>query len=349
MRAWRVHEFGQPQDTFTREEIAAPTPSDLEGVGMGLGGWEPLQPGHEPFDDWVILEMRAAALALPDVTMSLGRYPVPVGRPYVSGQEGVGIVREASQSRAHLVGKRVVACCIQPWGSLADVAVGVSMIFEVPEAMSDTEAAAFLIASHTGYHAAIRRGGVTRGETVAVLGAAGGVGSAMVQLAVAEGARVIAVVGDEAKAKVCAGLGAETIVHTETDTPTALREATGGVGVDALLDPVQGEAGAHARAALAVGGRHVLCGHAGGLIPHDPQFYVWNQSLIGVDLGGFPPEIMLGWHQETKAHLDRLVSEGRYRPLVDRVIDFEEVIAGVTDLANRKTAGRVVVQIAGDG
>lgn len=346
MRAWRVHEFGEPQDTFVLEEIAEPSAADLEGVGMGLGGWEPLQPGHEPFGDWVILEMRAAALALPDVTMSLGRYPVPVGRPYVSGQEGVGIVREASPERQHLIGKRVVACCIQPWGSLADVAVGVSMIFEVPDAMSDIEAAAFLIASHTGYHAAIRRGGVTAGETVAVLGAAGGVGSAMVQLAVAEGARVFAVVGNEAKAKVCAELGAEPIVHAQVDTPTALREATGGTGVDVILDPVQGEAGAEARQALAVGGRHVLCGHAGGLIPHDPAFYVWNQSLIGVDLGGFPPEVMAAWHLETKAHLDRLVADDRYRPLVDRVIDFDDVVAGVADLAARRVAGRVVVQIA---
>lgn len=346
MRAWRVHEFGEPKDTFTLDEIAEPTASALAGVGMGLGGWEPLQPGHEPFDDWVILEMRAAALALPDVTMSLGRYPVPVGRPYVSGQEGVGVVREASAGREHLIGKRVAACCIQPWGSLADVAVGVSMIFEVPEAMNDAEAAAFLIASHTGYHAAIRRGGVKAGESVAVLGAAGGVGSAMVQLAAAQGARVWAVVGDARKAEVCAGLGAEPIVHSQVDPAATLREATDGRGVDVILDPVQGEAGARARSALAIGGRHVLCGHAGGLIPHDPEFYVWNQTLVGVDLGGFPPEVMAAWYAETKEHLDRLVAEGRYRPLVDRVIDFEDVVAGVTDLADRRVVGRVIVRIS---
>jgi NADPH2:quinone reductase len=216
----------------------------------------------------------------------------------------------------------------------------------VPDAVSDAEAAAFLIASHTGYHAAIRRGRVGAGEEVAVLGAAGGVGSAMVQLSVAEGARVIAVVGDDAKAAVVAGLGAEPVVHSDVDTATALRELTGGRGVDVILDPVQGEFGARARGGLAVGGRHVLCGHAGGLIPHDPSFYLWNQTLVGVDLGGFPPEVMQGWHVETQAHLDRLVAEGRYRPLVDRVVPFEGARDAVADLAARRVAGRVVVEVA---
>jgi NADPH2:quinone reductase len=346
MRAWRVHGTGEPSDTFRLDEVDEPTPEALAGLGMGLGGWEPLQPGREPFGDWVILDVRAAALALPDVTMSRGSYPVPVGRPYVTGQEGVGVVREAAPGREDLVGRRVVACCIQPWGSLADVAVGVSMIFEVPDELGDAEAAAFLIASHTGYHAAIRRGAVEAGETVAVLGAAGGVGSAMVQLSAAQGARVIAVVGDHAKAEVCAGLGAEPVVHADVDTPTALRRLTDGRGVDVILDPVQGEAGAHARAGLAVGGRHVLCGHAGGLVPHDPSFYLWNQTLVGVDLGGHPPDVMRAWHRETQAHLDRLMAEGRYRPLVDRVVPFEQARDAVADLAERRVAGRVVVEVA---
>lgn len=347
MKAWRVHELGPPEQTLRLDEVDEPTPEALAGLGMGLGGWEPLQPGRQPFGDWVILAVRAAALAMPDVTMATGDYPVPVGRPYVSGQEGVGVVREASPGREHLLGKRVVACCIQPWGSLAEVAVGVSMIFEVPDAVSDAEAAAFLIAAHTGHHAAVRRGQVSAGETVAVLGAAGGVGSAMVQLALAEGARVLAVVGDRSKAELCEGLGAEAVVHSEVDTPTALRELTDGRGVDVILDPVQGEPGAHARAGLAVGGRHVVCGHAGGLIPHDPSFYLWNQSIVGVDLGGYPPEVMDQWHVESQAHLDRLIAEGRYRPVVDRVVPFDQVREAVGDIAGRRVAGRLVVQVAG--
>ena len=207
MKAWRVHDFGEPQDRFVLDEVPEPTAADLAGMSMSLGGWVPGGPGLEPFDDWVIMRMDMAALALPDVTMCRGTYPVPVLRPYVSGQEGVGTVEDAAPSRRDLLGKRVVACTIQPWGSLAPVAVGVSMIFEVPDGMTDEQAAGFLIASHTAHHAAIRRGGVASGETVVVLGAAGGLGSAIVQLCVAQGARVIAVVGGAGEGRLLPRVG----------------------------------------------------------------------------------------------------------------------------------------------
>src|SRR5438876_11322415 len=182
MRAWRVHGFGEPHETFVIDDIPEPTAADLAGLSMGLAGWEPVGDGREPFTDWVLLDMRTAALALPDVTMSRGTYPVAVARPYVSGQEGVGVVVDAAPGRRDLLGKRVAAVTMQPWGSLAPVSVGISTIFEVPEAMTDEHAAGFLIPAHTAYHAAIRRGGVGAGETVAVLGAAGGLGAAIVQL-----------------------------------------------------------------------------------------------------------------------------------------------------------------------
>ena len=96
MKAWRVHDFGEPQDRFVLDEVPEPTAADLAGMSMSLGGWVPGGPGLEPFDDWVIMRMDMAALALPDVTMCRGTYPVPVLRPYVSGQEGVGTVEDAS-------------------------------------------------------------------------------------------------------------------------------------------------------------------------------------------------------------------------------------------------------------
>ena len=96
-----------------------------------------------------------------------------------------------------------------------------------------------------------------------------------------------------------------------------------------------------------MGGRHVVCGHAGGLIPHDPSFYLWNQSIVGVDLGGYPPEVMDQWHVESQAHLDRLIAEGRYRPVVDRVVPFDQVREAVGDIAGSRVAGRLVVQVAG--
>jgi NADPH2:quinone reductase len=354
MLAWRVHDFGEPRDVLVLDEIDAPTADDIRGLGMDLSGWVPLAPGAEPFDDWVLMDVSVAGLALPDVTMARGTYPVPVRRPYVTGQEAVGVVTAASPSRAHLVGRRVVAVTIQPFGGLAPVAVGVSTIFDVPEQMSDEDAAGFLIAAHTAYHATIRRGQVRAGETVAVLGAAGGVGSAAVQLAAAAGADVIAIVGSEEKAEFCLGLGARAAVDhsrarhadgTDGDFGQLLREATGGRGVDVVIDPVQGAMGAVAQQTLVPDGRHVLCGHAGGLQPIDPHFYMYNRTLVGATLGSYSRERMREIHAETHDALVGLLESGRFRPQVTETVDFDAVPDAITRLADRETMGRVVVRI----
>jgi NADPH2:quinone reductase len=345
MQAWRVHDFGEPADTFVLDDIPEPTPAMLAGLSMDLSGWVPLPEGGVPFTDWVIMRMHVAALALPDVTMSRGTYPVPVNRPYVSGQEGVGTVVDATPARAGLVGKRVAAVTIQPFGSLAPVAVGVSTVFEVPDAMSDDDAAGFVIPGHTAYHAVHRRGKVQAGETAMVLGAAGGLGSAIVQLGVAAGADVIAVVGGPEKVAFCEDLGSRAVDHQQGDFVDGVRALTGGRGVDVIVDPVQGEMGAHARTCLVPDGRHVLCGHACGLPPHDPDFYMYNHTLVGATLGGYPRDEMQRMHQEAHAALVALVDDGRYHATTSRCVEFADVPAALTDLAARRTTGRVVVRI----
>jgi NADPH2:quinone reductase len=348
VRAWRVHGFGEPVDTFVVDDVPEPTAADLTGLGMGLAGWMPLADapaGTEPFTDWVIMRTTVAALALPDVTMCRGTYPVPVARPYVSGQEGVGVVVDAAPGRRDLIGRRVAAVTIQPFGSLAPVTVGISTIFAVPDGMADEDAAGFLIPAHTAYHAAVRRGRVAEGETVVVLGAAGGLGAALVQLCAARGARVIAVVGGPDKVAFCEALGADAVDHRAGDFVAAVREATRGRGVDVIVDPVQGEMGARARALLAPDGRHVLCGHAGGLVPHDPHFYMYNHTLVGATLGSYPRDEMRRIHAESHAALLELWEAGRYRPTVTRCVEFDEVPAALTDLAARRTIGRVVVRV----
>ena len=192
MRALRVHDFGEPDEVLVLDEVEPPTPAMLRALRMSMAGWvtpDTAGAAPAPSDDWVIVQVSMAALALPDVTMARGTYPVPVPRPYTSGQEGVGVVLEAGPPHQHLVGKRIASCMIQPFGSLAEVAVGVGMIVEIAPDMSDADAAALMIPAHTGYHTVVRRGAVTAGETVAVRGAAGGLGAACVQLAHAVGAR----------------------------------------------------------------------------------------------------------------------------------------------------------------
>lgn len=351
MRAWRIHDFGEPADVLRLEEVPEPNAAMLSGLRMGLGGWFPqgtpeTYPG--PYDEWALMKMSMAALALPDVTMARGYYPTPVPRPYTTGQEGVGMVLDAGPAYRHLIGKRVAACVIQPFGSLAPVAVGVGMVIEVDPSMSDEDAAAYAIPAFTGYHAVIRRGQVSAGEVVAVMGAAGGLGSACIQLARAQGATVIAVVGGtDAVDKIahCRALGAEwTVDHTKSNIAQALRELTNGRGVDVIIDPVQGRGADDRRGGLRVGGRHVLCGHAGGLLPIDPHFYLFNHTLVGVTLGGYDREDMTRIFKETQRDLSRLIAQGRYRPTPTRTIAFDDVPHALTELANRRTTGRIVVR-----
>jgi NADPH2:quinone reductase len=348
VRAWRVHEFGEPADVFRLEDVDEPTPATLARLGMSMGGWVPLDEAPYPSPpDWAIVDMRAAALALPDVTMARGTYPVPVPRPYVSGQEGVGVVREASDALRHLVGSRVVGVFIQPWGSLADTAVAVGpSVMPAPSELDDVEAAAFVIPAHTAYHAVVRRGRVRPDETVLVTGAAGGLGSACVQLAAASGARVIAMVGNREKAEHCLRLGAaQAVDHSAGDPLEGIKELVGERALDVIVDPVQGPAAGHLRQLLAPGGRHVLCGHAGGLEPIDPHFYVANVTLVGATLGGYPPERMAGMFDEASTELMKMLSAGTFRPTPSDIVEFDDVPRVLTEIAARQTIGRPVVRV----
>lgn len=349
MRAWRVHDVGEPADVFVLEDVEEPTAAGLADMGMSMGGWVPLDEApYKVTPEFAILDMRAAALALPDVTMARGTYPVPVPHPYISGQEGVGIVRETSPGLTHLVGTRVVGVCIQPWGSFADVGVAIApSITPAPDALDDVEAAAFLIPAHTGYHVVVRRGQVQAGETVLVTGAAGGLGSACVQLAAARGARVIAAVGSAEKARHCRDLGAADVVdHSAGDVVEGVRDLVGDRGLDVIVDPVQGPDAVRLRGLLAPDGRHVLCGHAGGLEPIDPHFYVANVALVGATLGGYPPDVMREMFAEANRELVAMLDAGTFRTTATQVIDFDDVPSVLTDMAARRTIGRPVVRIA---
>jgi NADPH2:quinone reductase len=158
---------------------------------------------------------------------------------------------------------------------------------------------------------------------------------------------VLAVVGGAEKAEVVEGLGARAVDHSLAgDVVETIRAAVADHrGVDVIVDPVQGEIGARVRELLVPDGRHVLCVHAGGLIAHDPHFYVRNHTLVGATLGGYPRDEMTRIHAETQAEIETLMADGRYRPLVSRCVGFADVPAAIADLAERRTWGRVVVRI----
>lgn len=350
MQAWRVHARGEPPEVFRLEAASEPTAEALARLCVDLAGLRPLQGEMDrPVADWVILAVRAAALGLPDVTMARGSYPVPITRPYTAGLEACGVVEEASPSMQAWLGRRVVAFTPQPFGALAPRAVGIkSALFPVPEGMGDVAAAAFLLASHTAWHGLRRRGGLQAGETALILGAAGGLGSAAIQIAKASGARVIAVAGGAERAAFRTELGADVAIdHLAGDFVAAVLDATGWQPLDLIFDPVQGEAGERARPLLRPEGRHVLCGHAGGLRPIDPSsFYMQNYTLVGATMGAYPPP--QGEQIEADAHagLLALLAEGSFRPVVGRQVPFAEAAEALAELAARRTVGRIVVRVA---
>ena len=348
MKGWIVRGTGEPWDVFEWDEVPEPTEAAMEALTVDLSGLRRRAPEEPPASSYLFVKVLAAALATPDVTMATGEYPVPIERPYVSGQEAVGIVEHASPDLQQWLGKRVMGFTSQPFGSFAPRAVMFPPAFyPVPESLSDEEAAAFVIPSHTAYHAVHRRGQVQSGETVLILGAAGGVPSAALQLCVAAGCRVIAVAGGADKVAFCRELGAEIAIdHEQEDFCEAVQRKVGPNAVNAIVDFVQGEPGKRARPLLHVEGRHVLAGHAAGLIPiHPNEFYLQNWTLVGVCMGSGYGAEALQVEEEAHAALLELLERGAYRPRVTRVIDVREIPAALRDLVERRSMGRVVARL----
>ena len=347
MKAWVVRGTGSPREVFEWIETPEPSHEALRALSVDLAGLRPRQAGEPPASAYVFVRVSAAALATPDLTMATGEYPVPIPRPYVSGQEAAGVVVGAAPGLESWLGKRVMGFTPQPFGSLAPLAVMIApVIYEVPDSLSDVEAAGFVIPSHTAYHAVHRRGQVRAGETVLVLGAAGGVPSSAVQLCVAAGCRVIAVAGGAEKVAFCKELGAQIVIdHRREDFVDAVLREVGAGQVDAIIDFVQGTPGKRARPLLAVEGRHVLAGHAGGLIEiHPSEFYLQNWTLVGTCMGAGYGARALELEETAHAHVMGLLEAGRYRPTTTRVIEPSEVPDALEALSERESWGRVVVQ-----
>jgi NADPH2:quinone reductase len=320
MRAWQVQGAGEPMDVLHLVELAPPEPG----------------PGQ------VRIRVSAAGIGLPDVFMCRGTYPLTPPLPFTSGQEATGTVTAVGEGVDIAIGTRIM-CVTAFWqgsGSFAEEClVATDSIFPIPEGLTDAEAAGFWIPHLTGWIGLVDRGQIAAGDWLVVLGAAGGSGIAAVQLGHALGAQVIAVVSDEERASFCRDLGADvTLNRHDGPLAPALREATGGHGVDLIYDPVGGAPAEDAAGALARYGRLLAVGFASGTWPRvdTVNLVITNTSLVGVFAGGYGREELDAIH----ANLTMLIGEGRLRNAVTAQIPFDELNSALHRMAQGGVVGK---------
>ncbi|MFC5955066.1 NADPH:quinone oxidoreductase family protein [Streptomyces pratens] len=315
MQAWQVHEIGEPGEVMSLADVERPTP----GEGQ------------------VLLKVRAANINFPDALMCRGQYQVRPPLPFTPGVEICGETED---------GRRVLANPALPYGGFAEYAVAdAAGLRSAPDALDDAEAAALHIGYQTGWFGLHRRARLEAGETLLVHAAAGGVGSAAVQLGKAAGATVIGVVGGGAKVSVARELGCDVVIdRREQDVIAAVKEATGGRGADVIYDPVGGEAYAQSTKVVAFEGRIVIVGFASGTIPSPALNHalVKNYSVLGLHWGLYNtrnPKLVQHCHEQ----LLELAARGAVRPLVSERVPLSGAAGAVQRVADGVTTGRVAV------
>ncbi|MFD3642697.1 NADPH:quinone oxidoreductase family protein [Streptomyces griseus] len=315
MQAWRVHRNGEPGEVMRLEETDRPTPGDGQ----------------------VLVEVRAANVNFPDALLCRGQYQVRPPLPFTPGVEVCGTTED---------GRRVLATPALPHGGFADVVVAdEAALLPAPAALDDAEAAALHIGYQTGWFGLHRRARLQPGETLLVHAAAGGVGSAAVQLGKAAGAKVIGVVGGPEKAAVARGLGCDLVIDRRAeDLVAAVKEATGGRGADVVYDPVGGDAYAKSTKCVAFEGRILVVGFASGVIPTPGLNHalVKNYSVVGLHWGLYntkDPAAVRACHEE----LTELAEQGIVKPLVSERVAMAGAAEAVQRVADGTSTGRIVV------
>ena len=302
----------------------------------------------EPGPGFLRVRVAAAALGLPDVLMCRGAYALTPKLPFTPGQELSGVVAAAGPGARTAVGARVMAVSgfFLGHGSFAEEALALDdFCFPVPAPLGDAEAASFLIPYHTAYVGLVRRAALQPGESLLVLGAAGGTGSAALQLGRALGARVIAAARGAERAAFCREQGADAVVDPQRE-PLAerVRALTDGRGADVVYDPVGGEAFEAATRAVAHEGRLLAVGFASGRwgTPDPAHLVTHNYSLMGVMPGGYDR----AFKAEAQARLEGWLREGRLRVPLSRTVPFAELPAGLEALAAGGMTGRFALSVS---
>ena len=292
----------------------------------------------------VLIDVHAGGIAFPDLLLSRGKYQVKPDLPFTLGTEVAGTVAAAAEGAGFEPGDRVMAVT---FGGLADRAVADPHVtFRLPDSFSMEQGAGFIMNYHTSHFALHRRGGLREGETVLVHGAAGGVGTAAIQIARGSDARTIAVVSSDEKERVAREAGAEEVVRSDGDWLSAVRDLTDGRGVDVVYDPVGGKRFTDSVRSLAPEGRLLVVGFAEGEIPSVAanRLLLKNVSVVGVGWGALIAE-MPDLVAEIAAALERLADAGHVRPMVGATYPIEQGAQALRDLDERRATGKLVLTL----
>jgi len=322
MRAVRVHELIGPSGLRV-DEIADPT----AGTGQ------------------VVVEVRAAGVNFPDVLLSRGLYQFKPAPPFSPGAECAGVVREIGAGVTGVaIGDRVAFTMVN--GCFAEqVAVPATALVKLPDDVSYEVGGATLLTYATTYHALVDRASIAAGESLLVLGAAGGVGAAACEIGALLGARVIAAASTDDKLEFCRGHGAsEVINYAREDLKDRIKALTSGNGVDVVYDPIGGPLAEVALRGTAWQGRYLVVGFASGEIPKIPLNLVLLKGcqIVGVFWGSFAARDPAR-NREHANEIFRWVAQGKLRPAIDAVLPFERAAEALTRLENRQVKGKLVL------
>ncbi len=312
--------------------------------GVDALTWKEL-PTPQPGPGQVLIAIKAASLNFPDLLIVQGKYQVKPPLPFVPGAEYAGLVEAVGAGITHLKPGDAVASAGAAGGFGTHAVADAARLMPLPPGFAIDDGAAFIFTYGTSHHALIDRGQLRAGETVLVLGAAGGVGTAALQIAKAAGARVIAAASSEEKCELCRSLGAEaTINYSRENLRDALKSLTDGKGPDIVYDPVGGELAEPAFRSIAWRGRYLVVGFAGGTIPALP----WNlallkgASVVGVFWGDFarrePKAFAAGLMQ-----LAQWYGQGLIKPVIDQRLPMSELKTAYARMGSRQVRGKLLL------
>src|ERR1700712_5398809 len=303
------------------------------------------EPGAEgDFGPQVLVEVHAVGISFPDLLLSKGEYQLKPEPPFTLGVDFAGVVRSAPEDSGLSAGDRVAAC-LGHGGASDVVGLAPDSVFPLPDGLSFEQGAAIPMNYLTAQFALVERGHLREGETVLVHGAAGGVGTATIQVAKGFGARTIAVVSTEEKAEVARAAGADEAVLLD-GFRDAVKELTAGEGVDVIMDVVGAELMTDSLRSLATQGRLLVVGFTGGGIPEVKvnRLLLNNTDVRGVGWGAYAM-VRPGYMREQWEALVPLMESGVIAPPIGATYPLEEFGRALQDMADRKTLGKSVVTL----